>query len=528
MSVPALCAACPSKKIKDLAEGCSILRVPADNGLSHSRRVVHLATPALLGNYVPFAHHDCVHNQLVAIHNRVCGVVPRPTPEGLSMMRAGARIISKSLPRTVQEELGAFAEKYGGQKRARYMQAVEHVLENGLSRRNAGVTMFIKCEKMDPVKCNPDPRAIQFRDPKYCVLLASFLKPIEEHLYRLKIRHPLVGTTRLVGKGLNQVDRARLLRRKMERFRAPVVLSLDMSRFDQHVDVEALKIEHSVYLSSNPSSWFQRLLSWQLVNRVHSRLGFKYVTLGKRMSGDMNTALGNCVIMISMVLGIMIKYSKPFDLLDDGDDCLLIVERSELEFLRADLPCQFLKMGHELKIENVAFTLPQVSWCQSSPICTAAGWKFVRHPNKVMSCALVGVRWLNAPTWLRLEYLAGLADCEFVLNVGVPILQEYALALRRNSRGAKARFDESSGEWFRYLREVKLYRRSTGQDLDLEITDAARDSFYEAFGVSRQAQLDAEMALRNWNFSVEGVTEAFASWDPETWVNLRETFAEFQ
>jgi len=500
-------------------------RVPEDDGLAHRRRVVHVATPNLRGMYVPFAHHDCVHNQLIAIHNRVCGQVPRPTASGLTAMRAGAQLLAESLPRTVQEPLGQFALKYGGKKRDRYLQAVEHVVDNGLSRRDSTVTMFVKCEKMSPDKNNPDPRAIQFRDPKYCVVLASFLKPIEEHLYRLKIRSiPNISSTRLVGKGLNQIQRAELLVQKYSRFRSPVCVTLDMSRFDQHVDVEALKIEHSVYHHSNNDSWFRQLLSWQLRNTVHSRKGFKYTTLGKRMSGDMNTALGNCVIMLSMVLGWMVPKGIPFDVFDDGDDCLLIVEESELEVVLSEVHPFFLSCGHEAKIEKIAYSPQQVSWCQSSPIRTADGWKFVRDYRKVLSTCLVGTRWLVNSHKTRLAYLAGLGECELTLNVGVPVLQEFAVALLRNSRGFAPRFDTSSGEWHRYLLEARTIKNVTPQI----VTDEARSDFMLAFGLSIQDQIDYESALRVWDFQLETSRVHFVSWDPETWTDLRFGHEEFQ
>lgn len=486
-----------------------------------------LATPDVPGVYVPFAHHDCIENELISIHNRICGEVPQPTQAGMAALRKGMDLIIRFLPKTVQEPLGEFALRYSGRKRATYLNALDHVLENGLDRKDARIKMFVKCEKMSPVKVNPDPRAIQFRDPKYCVVLASYLKPIEEHLYALKIKHPLLSGTRLVGKGLNQVERAHLLRRKMQAFVSPVVVSIDASRFDQHVDIAQLREEHRVYTHCNPDPYFAQLLSWQCINKCQSRIGFRYVTRGKRMSGDMNTALGNCVIMIGMVLGFMIPRGKHFDLFDDGDDCLLIVEEPELEGVLKDLPHHFLQYGHEMKIENIARDIESVNWCQSKPVRTKHGLKFVRDYTKVISTCLVGTRWLGVPPHVRLAYLAGLADCELVLNCGVPILQEYALALRRNSRGAQVRHDKESGEWHRYIRESRLYRRVESGGFDLEITDEARLSFSKAFGVSIDQQIDIERTLSQWEFSVEGDIEEPVNWDPLDWTCKR-SLPEFQ
>ncbi len=494
-----------------------------DDGNQHKRRMVHLGTPDIPGLYVPFSHFDCVHNQRVSICNRVCGQVGQPTKEGLTVMRAGAKIIGRHLPRTEQEELGAFAAHYGGAKKKRYDEALFNLLNEGITQRDAGVTMFIKCEKTSPLKVNPDPRAIQFRDAKYCVALASYLKPIEPHLYRLRCQTEfLSGATRLVGKGMNQIERARVLRQKMGAFGNPVVLSLDMARFDQHVALEALEIEHSVYLKSNSSSYLRWLLTLQLYNHVRSRVGYKYTTRGKRMSGDMNTALGNCVLMLSMLIGIFeTQFKFKYDLFDDGDDCLLIIEEENFSTVMEKLPPIVSTMGHELKIENVAREMSDVVWCQSKPIFDGKRWKFVRDPIKVMSNCLVGTRWLNKPEKTCREFLAGLGQCEAALNSGVPVLQEYARALLRNSQGAKARFDKDSGEWWRYVREL----RSRGSDV---ITAESRISFYKAFNITIDQQLTYEQTLSNWTIPCGPVYESHVSWNAETWVNDRTEFPEFQ
>jgi len=455
------------------------------------------------------------------------GRVPVPTPEGMRRMRVGIDIMSRYLPRTSQEPLGEFAMKYGGNKRARYLRALDHVLNCGITKQDSGVTMFVKMEKLNPTKSNPDPRAIQFRDPKYCVMLASYLKPMEHLIYSLKPKHPYMSGTRVIGKGLNQVERALLLRKKMSFFQAPVVLSLDMSRFDQHVDIEQLKLEHLFYLRSNNDPQFAELLRWQLKNHVTTKLGYKYVTRGKRMSGDMNTALGNCVIVVAMVIGFMDPRRIKFDILDDGDDCLLIVESQDHQAVLRDIPDWFLQYGHEAKIENVATEIERVSWCQSNPVRTKHGLKFVRWPFKVMSCCLVGTRWFRAPPKVRREYVAGLAECEYVLNLGVPILQAYANALRRNSSGAEKRFDKESGEWFRYLRESRLYRRLENAGYDEEITQEARESFHLAFDVSPTEQIAIEEKLSRWNFRVDGDVSECETWDPVTWENNRPHW-EFQ
>jgi len=455
--------------------------------------------------------------------------VPEPTLEGIRYTKIGAGYIKRALPFTHVQRLGKFAEKYTGKKRQRYLDAVDHVLEKGIVREDSDVSMFIKCEKIDPtVKVNPDPRPVQFRNAKYCVVLAAYLKPIERHLYRLKLHHRNMPRVRVIAKGLNQPERAQLLVRKLSYFKNPIILSLDMSRFDQHVDVALLRVEHGVYKHCNSDPLLAQILDWQCINKVKTSTGIRYTTLGKRMSGDMNTALGNCIIMISMTVGVMTQLNVFFDILDDGDDCLLIVEKENVAMVKSKLPDMFLHCGHELKIENETSNIYEVAFCQSKPIETHLGLKFVRDPIKVMSCCLVGRRWTTAPKWLRLAYVSGLGECELILNIGVPVLQSYALALLRNSEGAQARYDTESGEWLRALRESRLYKHLKMEDgtYDLTITDDARRSFELAFGITINRQLQMEHYLDNWTFNVGGNTECSSTWNPLTWENDRETFPE--
>jgi hypothetical protein len=405
--------------------------------------------------------------------------------------------------------------------------------------------MFIKDESILPnKKVNPDPRPIQFRDSVFCVEVARFLKPIEHHLYELSGADGTgLPQTRMVGKGLNQVQRAELLEEKMSRFKSPCVISLDMSRFDQHCSKPLLRIEHSVYLHCCSDPYFKWLLSLQLKNTCYTKNGFVYITCGKRMSGDMNTALGNCIIMIIMVIAMMAHYpGVHWDCFDDGDDCLLIVEATEQQAIVDQCPAIFLSYGHEVKIEKIAYEMSNVSWCQSSPIEYALGkWKFVRDPIKTMSCDLVGSKWKTS-LQARRRLLSSVGLCELILNLGVPVLQEYALAIIRASDGAKpfAMGDFlTSSIAIRAIRESRsvcsnIYDRKLQQFhvkhmLRLNpqpITNEARISFAKAFGITEMAQLSIEAQLREWTIVLDGDVFLQSSWCTTDWIDYRAFYPE--
>lgn len=515
MSVPALC--CGGKELKELAPGCIVTVMPEDIGGDHVRRWVRLARFEVPGGYLPMAHHDCLHNQYAAIRNRVLGVVPRPTLSGLSRLRKQARMMSYFLPEVTADDWYVMPNNFSGSKRAKYTRATDDVLATGLTRKDARIKMFVKFEKLSSVKVNPDPRAIQFRHPRYCVVLGRYLKPIEHRLYQLRGDGVILPSSRVIGKGLSMAGRARLLQTKMEGFQSPCVVSLDASRFDQHVDKELLKIEHSIYLRMCPDKLFESLLSWQLENECVSSKGIRYRASGKRMSGDMNTALGNCVLMVLMVSDFM--RGRKYDILDDGDDCLLIVEEDTLQWVLDNVEAGFLEYGHEIKIENVARSLEEVEWCQCKPIVVKPGCvKFVRSPAKMLSTSLCGSKYFTSEG-ARRKLVNTIGMAELVLNLGVPVLQEFATMMMRSAGTDKfIQFDEVDGMYHRIKHELRALNLKTLERLKPNpITDEARLSFSAAFGISIQEQLDMEEYFRRVVLRIDGLELLTDDVDVHSW-----------
>lgn len=508
-------------QLQVIAEENKIISSPTDMTGIHERTVIRLAVPDLpfLKSY--FVHQPCVCNETIAIINRVISEVPRPTDQGKAMALLGYKAVIRSLPKTYAITTEQFLAMYSGAKRAKYTRAYEFVKQNRLTHRDARLTMFIKFEKLSPDKVNPDPRAIQFRDPRYCVAIAPFLKPIEAHLYQLHGDGSVLPPQRLIAKGLNQVERACVLKRKFDRFKRPVVIPLDASRFDKHVDAWFIALEHNVYKHCDSDPEFARLLAFQLRNIVRSRLGYLYLVKGRRMSGDMNTALGNCLDMIMMLAGYCLTYlqGKSWDIFDDGDDCLLLIEEEDLDLVRGTIVKSFLEFGQELKVERIARSFSTITFCQSSPIRYAPNqWKFVREPTKVMSCALMSNKWKTS-TLGRRRLLATIGLGELILNLGVPMLQEFAMALIRNADGAKP-YSASEFISFPVLREMKLFGMRTLREMQpAPICAEARLDFAEAFGHSIDYQHLVEQALAQWTINLDGDVKVASTWNPRTWID---------
>lgn len=513
MAVGAVCS--QGKVLKQLAPGSRIVRVPQPLLCTHKRLYYRVAIPNQFGVHRPNCHQNCVVNEFVSIHNRVCGEVPLPTPEGLRRLAKTVDALARQVGIVESRPLDDLPLHYSGAKRTKYLQAVDDLRMYPLVPRDAHIKAFIKAEKTDfSIKENPDPRMIQARSMRYNCALAQYLKPIEEKAY-WAIKNPFTGL-RMIAKGLNQAERATLLRNKLSHFKRPVMVPLDMSRFDQHVSLEILRLEHRFWKSCNRSKSFSRLLRMQEMNVCFTSNGIKYVVRGNRMSGDLNTAGGNCVLMVAMVQSVMkwLGIGK-WDLVDDGDDGTVIVEEDQVRRFVDSCPTLFLAFGHEVKVETLARELPDLEWCQCKPIEIEPGkWRFIRKPFKVVSNTLTGVKHWSQSEQHRRAYCNTLGMCELIINLGVPILQEYALSLIRNAATEKVvGYDENDSSFYHVQPELRrLGLKIIQRVAPKPITPEARSSFAQAFGVPVELQLSYEQELREWTFGFSDIETFGLEW----------------
>lgn len=428
----------------------------------------------------------------MSLRDRVVGAVPEPTKLGIAALVVEARELSRRLPKCERMSRETFVSKYTGRKRTRYQNACDSLDANPIDiARDSTLSAFVKAEKYNPIaKVNPAPRMIQARNARFNVELGTFLRPIEHHIYRLRDKSGMP----CIAKGMNPRDRAYWLKEKIDRFSRPLVYSLDMKRFDQHVSLELLEIEASVYKASNPDPEFAALLHAQFHNRGYTQNGHKYKTRGKRASGDMQTACGNCLIATLMcrAMAKMLKIDD-YEVLCDGDDCLFITDERFEESLKTGYEWAFLQFGHEAKLENRATSLEDVEWCQAKPIWFPGGDRFVAHWPKILSSGAAGTRYWKDTTSIR-DMAFSVGQCLLALYPGTPIIQAYAEALCRS--GGKLNADI-------YMMDVMYKVNATGLKIGKlqsePIHPFTRDSFAKAFGVDFLEQVRIEQMLENWN-----------------------------
>lgn len=389
-----------------------------------------------------------------------------------------------------------FAGSYRGSRHTRYLKAANDNLKLGFHDRLATVEAFMKCEKYNFTK-KPDavPRIIQPRNARYIVESGRYIKPIEYKIYRhlneLFLNDGNGNKTlqhKTVFKGLNAVQRGKEIHAIWGQYTDPIAIGIDAHRFDQHVSKAMLEWEHNIYKLYYPNDeHFNRLMKLQLVNKGACYLKdgkIKYEVQGCRMSGDSNTSLGNVLIMCSMIHSYRQKYNLNFSLVNDGDDCVLIMERQDEAKNTKNLESHFSSLGFTLTVEPTVDIFEQIEFCQCRPVWDGQNYLMVRDPRISISKDAVALKPLTTKGVYE-KWCAAVGTGGMILTSGMPVLQEYYRYYKRCSNGAKMLSDPTL--------QGGLFRLGEGMNLnDREPTPESRASFYLAFGISPESQLAME------------------------------------
>jgi len=409
---------------------------------------------------------------------------PRPAP-GVYQQRLlpAHRKLLPLLPSTAPVTHGAFVASYGGRKRQRYQEALDKIRAGGFNpAKCAEVKCFLKFEKTDwTSKSDPVPRVISPRDPRFNLTVGRYLKHLEKPLF--KAVDGMFGESTIM-KGLDAERLASVLRCKWDSFVDPIAVGLDASRFDQHVSVEALEWEHRVYLNcfrqDKHRNRLARLLKHQLFNKCFANAPdgeLRYQINGTRMSGDMNTSMGNCLLMCSMIYSFLDDVGLNAKLANNGDDCVLFLERKDLDKLHG-LYDWFMQVGFNMAIEPAVDTFECIEFCQTKPVFDGAVWIMCRKPIALAKDSVMlrpfAPRFYQG--WLHSVGIGGLR-----LAGGLPVFQDYYQLFARS--GKQASYDYSSLLSWNMHETNGLLKRDYKQ-----VTPECRASFYLAFGITPDEQ----------------------------------------
>lgn len=426
---------------------------------------------------------------------------PRPSPGHFSACLSQVEgILSQHLPTATPLSSAGFADTFRGRKRTVYENAVQSLYATPVTEADARVKVFVKYEKTDFTrKADPVPRVISPRDPRYNVEVGRFLRPVEERIFKSLAQ--LYEGKRTVFKGMNATDSGHAMRELWDSFQSPVAIGLDASRFDQHVSIDALKWEHRQYLKCFPRLKDQRklarLLSWQETNKC---IGYcedgklSYTKEGGRMSGDMNTSLGNCVLMCSMIKQYSLDRGVRTLLANNGDDCVVFMEGRDLERFSVDLDGWFRKMGFNMTVEEPCTTFEEIEFCQTHPIFDGEEYIMTRHPKWAIAkdtCSVHGFD--NAKVFKK--WMGAVGKGGLSMTGRLPVFQDFYQALVDGSEGKFER---------RVVQSWGVRAMSIGLDRHYgDVLPATRASFYWAFGIMPDEQRILEDFYRGYKIRYE-------------------------
>jgi hypothetical protein len=371
-----------------------------------------------------------------------------------------------------------------------------------VERKDSHIKAFVKREKINfTAKPDPAPRVIQPRDPRYNIEVGRYLKQLEKRIYQAI--NDMFGYE-VVAKGKNGEETARMMFDHMRRFADAVGVGGDASRFDQHCSVQALQWEHACYLrcfhpSERPA--LKRLLDWQLscVGKGYTKDGrISFKNRGGRKSGDMNTSMGNVLLMCCMIH----SYLRAHGLLDrvrvlnNGDDFVLFCDRKTARIFsrpRSAIGPYFLLMGYRLTMEAPERELEGVEFCQAKPVFDGEVWTMARNPRTCLDkdsiCLAPVTNKKQLDAWRQ-----SVAQCGTALSGGLPVLSEFYHRMRCTSRHKRT---EDT------VRRSGMFMLAAGMTrVHSEPSTASRVSFFKAFNLTPDEQRELESHFRTMPPSV--------------------------
>ncbi len=378
-------------------------------------------------------------------------------------------------------------EMYTGPKKQIYQKAYMDYLHNGITRSDATLSTFIKFEKTNLDKA---PRMIQPRKPVYNLCLARYLKKSEKIIYKAintVFKHRTPAT---VIKGMDCYESAKIIRQKWDLFHEPVAIGGDISKLDMHISVAALQFEHMIYNSAFNSKTLKKLLRWQVKNYGRSFYAdgmIKFKTNGKRSSGDINTSTGNTIIVCSVVYYCLTTLGLNAELIDNGDDFVVITEKINTDKIVKHFPHLFAEFGLPLVMETPVYEFEHLEFCQTKPVYDGVEWRMCRNALTSFAKDPICLIPINNLTILR-EWCRAIGEAGYNLTAGLPILPKFYSMFMRASPKVR--------DSIRYntFRNTSYYQNAGVAVKRTAITTEARVSFYNAFGILP----DVQVAIENY------------------------------
>lgn len=388
-----------------------------------------------------------------------------------------------------------FVSSYTGKKRTMYARWAERFIQGEFSEeRHSIVKGFIKIEKKDmPVKHygmqttyqkDSAARGISPRHPLFNIAIGRYIKKMEKKIYK-SLQSIFRETTPVVSKGYNNVEQAQHLLQKHNKYTDPVWLLFDAERFDEHVSKPMLKWLTSIYNECindiEFAKWVKRFTNNRIVFQCdNGRIKFKLKR--NRMSGEMDTGLGNTIVSLAILYSFLKKHNlltkvSPYD---NGDDLIVGMDRSTLHYFDGYKQHAY-ELGFRMKVDGPYNTFEEIVFCQTQPVWDGKQYRMVRQFPLAIDKDCCTVLPITTPKAMD-HWFYDIYQCGQVLTDGIPVYSAfYSMFKRWNfvKKGFNLDISVNFGEMERQRGLVY-----TGA----EITPEARYSFWLAFGVTPDEQ----------------------------------------
>jgi len=465
---------------------------------------------------------DTVTNALTALYERVyyhCvdGVFSVPYKPSYGSVSALLKPFTMAMrgcvvPSTPLSWMDFPSRYYVGRRLASYTLALDRLLSGGFKRSYSKLRSFLKHEKLPLGTKRIVPRLIQPRAPEYNIVVGCYIRHLEHKLYH-DISH-VFGDHPVVMKGYNAYQVGEFFHEAWDTYHDPVALGLDASRFDQHINPALLEWEHQHYTRHYPGDGrLKAYLHLQKVNSGWIRCPdgvLKYSVDGGRCSGDMNTALGNCLIMCgavySLCYGIHHRLPRRVRVFDNGDDCVIIGERDDVTLIRDAVVPFFDTLGLVMKVEPLVSRLEAVSFCQTQPVYDGQKWRMVRDPRLCLSKDVTFLNRTFASIGLSAQ-LHAIAECGLALTGGLPIMQAFYTSLPRGHKRVCGPIDPRFYDTGMFMMARGLAPHCA------PVSTEARVSFWRAFGITPDLQMAIEADYDSAPpYGFDGIHEGFGEY----------------
>jgi len=460
--------------------------LPLKSGVSKRRK--YLSMGQYICDDIITTHNNSLNNLMRGVGERVLftnGALATPIANqpGVFNKRCGLykRTLVARLGRQSPVSRQSFVNYYKGRRRAVYQAASDGLALKPLRVPDSHLSTFVKAEKINlSIKPDPAPRVIQPRKARFNVEVGKYLLPLEHKVY--DAIDELFNSPTIMSK-YNAEQQAQVIKTKWEKFTSPVCVGMDASRFDQHVGVEALQFEHDFYSKLFNSRSLDKRLAMQ-INNVGYAVAvdgkFKYTKRGCRMSGDMNTSLGNKFLMCLMAKAYIDTKKFNIEFVNNGDDCLLIFERKHLQNIESDLKPYFADFGFNIVAEPPVYELEHIEFCQCKPLCSNGTWRMVRN---VKTCLLKDVTSVNLGHDVDMyrSWLFDVAGCGLAFSSDVPVLGSFYRMLQRFGVDGNYHDKDHKFSCYRTLSKNSTITHNTPDD-------AGRYSFWKQTGISPDGQ----------------------------------------